>query len=283
MATNPDAIGLLLVGHGTRDKAGARQFLELAETLKERFAPVALEAAFLELAQPGIEAGVDRLLMRGVEQVVTVPVILFAAGHVKRDIPGQVEAAVAARGRSDVRQVQVGHLGCHEAIVELSRMRMEEAERGGASGWGVPREDPRNEKVVGTVHPTCLLLVARGSKDIQAAEEMRQFATLRQAAESRLTVEVAFLAMAEPSLEQQVAKLAESRFRRVIVQPHFLFEGELVERIGGQIARAAADQPQIEWIVTQPLADPVGKPGLASELLAKVIRDRCREAGFVLS
>jgi sirohydrochlorin cobaltochelatase len=283
MLIDSQNLGLLLVGHGTRDEAGALQFLELAERLKGYFAAVAVEAAFLELAKPGIDAGVERLLGRGAKEIVTAPVILFAAGHVKRDIPGQVAAAVAARGRDGVRQVQVGHLGCHEAVVELSRLRMEEAERGGASGWGVPREDTGNEEMAGRIHLTCLLLVARGSKDEEAAAEMHEFARLRQAAEPELKVEVAFLAMAQPSLEQQVAKLAASGFRRVVVQPHFLFEGELVERIRGQIAKTAAETPQIEWIVTRPLADPVGKPGLASELLAKVIHDRCWPAGFVLS
>jgi sirohydrochlorin ferrochelatase len=77
-----------------------------------------------------------------------------------------------------------------------------------------------------------------------------------------------------------LAKLTAAAFARVIVQPHFLFEGELVDRIRGQITEITARQPQKEWIVTQPLADAPGKPGLASELLAKVILDRCREAGI---
>ena len=125
-----------------------------------------------------------------------------------------------------------------------------------------------------------MLLVARGSRDGQAKEEMRQFGALREEMSRDSKVEVAFLAMAEPSLEQQLANLAGGRFRRVIVQPHFLFEGELVDRIRGQIAEIAAAHPETEWIVTHPLADQPGKFGLASELLQKVILDRCQEGGI---
>jgi len=284
MSNESKNVGLLLVGHGTRDEMGTRQFLELADGLKERFGPLAVEAAFLELAQPDIRVGVERLLERGIEQIVTVPVILFAAGHVKRDIPGQVAAALAARGRSDVRQFQVMHLGCHPAIVQLSRLRMEAAERGGASGCGVPRQEPGNEEAlvekVGTAYPTCLLLVARGSSDEQAAAEMCEFAGLRRADQPGMQVDVAFLAKAKPSFDEHLAKLAVADYKRVIVQPHFLFEGELVDRIRGQIAETVAEQPQTEWIMTEPLADPPGKPGLASELLAKVIFQRCQEVGI---
>lgn len=286
MLNSGRSLGILLVGHGTRDEVGTQQFLELAEGLKEAFAPLAVEAAFLELAQPGISVAVDRLLDRGVDEIVTAPVILFAAGHVKRDIPLQVASAITVRGRSDIRQVQVGHLGCHEALVELSRVRMEEAVR--------ERSDmeTRGQGDNGT---ECLLLVARGSTDEAAAEEMRQFAALRQAGLSGVQVEVAFLAKARPSFEDKLAEIkalldkpevategTESRIatgcQTVIVQPHLLFEGELVDRIRSQIAEIAAEQPQTEWIVTQPLADSPGKTGLARQLLRKVILDRCNKA-----
>src|SRR5215203_3307856 len=67
---------ILLVGHGTREETGTQQFLELVEVLKERLAPAAVEAAFLELREPGIEVGVERLLGQEIERLVTVPLLL---------------------------------------------------------------------------------------------------------------------------------------------------------------------------------------------------------------
>jgi sirohydrochlorin ferrochelatase len=275
MSNKLENVGLLLVGHGTRDQSGTRQYLELAEGLKERFKPLAVEGAFLELAQPGIDIAVRRLIECGIGQIVTVPVILLAAGHVKRDIPAEVAAALAEHGRTDIKQTQVGHLGCHPALIELSQVRMEEA-----LGLCVSPGNPGNEEAVGTARPTCLLLVARGSSDDQAAEEMREIAALREAERRGMDVKVAFLAKARPSLDEQLVKLAGADYERVIVQPHFLFEGELVQRIRGQIGGIASTHTKTEWILTRPLADSLGTIGLASKLLQKVILDRCQEVGI---
>ncbi len=142
--------GILLVGHGTRSDVGTAQFLALAERIRGSAGQIVVEPAFLELRQPGIDAAVGRLLEQGIERLVTMPLLLFAAGHAKEDIPRAVAAALEQRGRGDVVQVQAGHLGCHSALVGLSGRRMEKAVsqvlRGGASRSCVPRRKPGNEE-----------------------------------------------------------------------------------------------------------------------------------------
>ncbi len=272
MSNSSATTGILIVGHGTRDETGTRQFLELVEMLKVRLAPAAVEAAFLELREPGIGAGVEQLLARGIDQLVTVPLLLFAAGHIKRDVPGEVEKALLALGRGDLPRVQAGHLGCHPDLLELSRRRMEE---------GAEREQESGVRSQGSgKKQTCLLLVARGSKDDEASAEMHRFAALRAEKDPELVVETAFLAMAQPTFDDQLIKIAAANYARVIVQPHFLFEGELVERIRCQTTECARNRLETEWIVALPLADRPGEAGLASELLANVILDRLREAGI---
>src|SRR5262245_56819399 len=133
--------GLLLVGHGTRSEVGTAQFLALAKAIRNRVSDeLRVEAAFLELQQPDIEAAVGRLVDQGIDQLVTMPLLLFAAGHAKEDVPGAVAGALARRERSDIRLTQAQHLGRHSAVVELSRLRMEEAEcRRGDRGQGTDR------------------------------------------------------------------------------------------------------------------------------------------------
>ena len=110
---------------------------------------------------------------------------------------------------------------------------------------------------------------------------MYEFARVRQAGSlPHGEIEVAFLAMARPLLGERLQEIAPRRYGRVIVQPHLLFHGELVESIGNQVAEAALRWPETEWIVTEPLADRPGKVTRASELLEKVILDRCSEAGI---
>jgi sirohydrochlorin cobaltochelatase len=122
---------------------------------------------------------------------------------------------------------------------------------------------------------TCHLLVGRGSRDESATAEMHEFARLCAEATSQPT-EVAFLAMANPSLAEQLRNLPLRGYQRIVVRPHLLFHGELVEALGRQVDLAKLEYPRIQWFTAKPLADPPGVSGPASQLLETVILDRCR-------
>jgi sirohydrochlorin cobaltochelatase len=258
--------GLLLVGHGTRSAVGVEQFLSLARRIARRLAPVSVEPAFLELQQPDIPTAVARLVEQNIHQLVTLPLLLFAAGHAKLDIPQAVNAALAPIGATHIQQLQAAHLGCHPALVELSERRTNEI-------------SPSSF----ILHPSslvCLLLVGRGSHDESATAEMHEFARLRAQKLPGTRVEVAFLAMARPLLADQLATIAREGQRHVIVQPHLLFDGELIESISRQVATVAAAYPQTQWHLVAPLADPPGTTSQATKLIEKVILDRCQGAGI---
>jgi sirohydrochlorin cobaltochelatase len=256
---------LLLVGHGTRSDVGKRQFLELTVRVAKNLAPLRVEPAFLELSLPDIEAAIKKLVPAQISRLVTLPLLLFAAGHAKRDIPEAVRAALVRFGLSHVTQIQAAHLGCHPALIALSQRRMNEI---------------LADKLPIAASETCLLLVGRGSHDESATAEMHEFARLRQLAQRRMRVEVAFLAMAQPLLQERLVYVTSQNFRRVIVQPHLLFQGELVDAVEEQVAQARDRNPKIEWLVTSPLADAVGNVTPASQILENVILERCEEAGI---
>jgi len=260
-----DDIGVLLVGHGTRSAAGTRQFLELADELARRIAPIKLEPAFLEIQQPGIAAAVERLLARKIERLTVLPVLLFAAGHAKRDIPQAVALALAACGRAELPRAQAAHLGCHPAILTLSGRRMAEA---------------LVDKTAFPTEESCLLLVGRGSPDDTATAEMQEFARLRQRQEGGLRTEVAFLAMARPLLAEKLEQLAAANYQRVIVQPHLLFEGDLADSLRQQVGRTAKIHPEKEWLVAPLLDDSLGEAGYGTAMLNDAIQARCHETGI---
>src|SRR5438105_3545533 len=117
--------GLLLICHGTRDPAGIAEFLALAERVRGAAGPRPVEACFLELAEPTIDGGIARLAERGVRRITIVPLLLFAAGHAKRDIPRAVAAAVERFPGMETRPTLP--LGCHERLLALSARRYAEA------------------------------------------------------------------------------------------------------------------------------------------------------------
>jgi sirohydrochlorin cobaltochelatase len=228
--------GILLVGHGTREAVGVQEFLQTARLVADALAEFALEPCFLELAVPTIATAVSRLLDRDIERLVVVPVLLFAAGHAKADVPRAVREALA--DHPDVQWVQAAHLGCHPAILALSGQRFMEA----------LKDRPACENST-----TALVLVGRGSHDKEAVAEMQRFATLIPQRTAVDHVEVCFCAMATPSLKTALPSVAAQGFARVIVQPHLLFGGVLSASIHEAVARCANQHPGTEWLVAETL------------------------------
>lgn len=265
MTTTPT--GVLIVGHGTRSPLGRAQFLWLAEQVQTLLIPLQLEPAFLELAEPTIDEAVGRLVQRGIEQLVTLPLLLFAAGHAKEDIPSAVKSALKKHGKSELPCSQAAHFGCHPALLELSRLRLQESLEAAASP--IVEREPQ----------TCHLLVGRGSHDETATAEMREFARLSQQA-TQLPTEIAFLAMARPRVSAQLVACASRGFERVIVQPHLLFHGDLIESLRHQVGEASREFGQVQWLTAETLADPPDTSSLATELLVAVIRERCLTTGW---
>jgi sirohydrochlorin cobaltochelatase len=230
--------GLLLVGHGTREPAGVQEFLELARQLAAQTPEAALEPCFLELAEPTVAAGIARLLERGIGELIVAPVFLFAAGHAKRDLPEAVVAALGAAGRESMPRRQVAPLGLHPDVLALSRRRYEAALAGRVA---VPAAD------------SALVMIGRGSSDPEATADMHRYAAAHGEQLGLGRWEVGFLAVAHPTLAQALRAAARHGARRIVVQPHLLFEGLLAAEVRQAVARAQGEWPSQEWLVTHPL------------------------------
>lgn len=248
-------VGVLLVGHGTRDPVGVAEFLALAELVRARLEPVPVRPGFLELAEPSIDTAIADLAAAGVQSVYVAPVLLFAAGHAKRDIPDAVAAAAARYGLGV--SGQTAHFGCRPELVALSRRRFDEAVSGGEF---TPGE---------TLH----LMVGRGSTDETATAEMREFSARRAAAGSALKTVTAFAAMAEPRIEPALEQAASTGARHIVVQPHLLFAGELLDRVASLTADAARRHPSVTWTLTRHL-------GAESELVECLVASLAETCGI---
>ncbi|MBM4059333.1 MAG: hypothetical protein FJ275_14025, partial [Planctomycetes bacterium] len=116
----PPRCGLLVVGHGTADEVGAAETARVAALVAAALPGVPVTLGFLEVIGPTIGDGLAHLAARGCHEVVATPLLLFEAGHAKRDVPEAIAGPAAARGMT-VRLA--GPLGCHPAIVRLSVAR----------------------------------------------------------------------------------------------------------------------------------------------------------------
>ena len=232
--------GVLLVGHGTRDVEGQREFLRLGELVAQQLGPIPSAACFLELAEPSIDVAVRELAGAGVRQLIVAPVLLFAANHSERDIPELVAKAIAAvnsEGGEISSTTQLPVLDSCPELVTLSANRFRKAVE-------IAKEGGKD---------AVLLMVGRGSSHSEAVQAMRQFTERRVDVTRVARAETCFLAVAEPRLEEALAKIAEQRPTAVVVQPHLLFSGRLTQRIAAQVATLRQTHPETEWIVASHL------------------------------
>lgn len=211
----------------------------MVEQLTRRLAPTPVEPCFLELAEPTIAGGLQRLHARGAEHVVVAPLLLFAAGHAKEDIPAAVVCSPTA-AEHGLLWTQAEPLGLHPRIVELSVLRFEET----IAALPDPRAGPTAR------YDTLLVLVGRGADDAEALAEMEKFAALRDAASPLGGFELAYAALAEPLVDTVLPRVAGGRHERIIVQPHLLFAGELLNRLQRKVETAAAAVPEKQWSLT---------------------------------
>ncbi len=217
---------LLLIGHGTRDAEGKQTFLDFVAAYQNLDKSRPVVSCFLELTNPTIQEGVDKLVEAGYTELSAVPVLLFAARHNKFDITNELDRA---RERHPQVKFHYGrHFGIAPKILELWRSRLAELDQANFN---------RSE--------TVLLFVGRGSSDPDANGDVYKLARMLWEGSGYLTVETCFIGITHPRLKDgfQRAKLYQPK--RIIVLPYFLFTGVLVKKIFDITAQQQEQYPGI--------------------------------------
>ena len=225
---------VLLCGHGSRDPDAIGEFEIAAAALRRRLAPRDFATGYLEFARPTIQQGLTDLMARGARRILAVPGMLFAASHVKNDLPWEMNSFMAANPGIEVR------LGRDLAID--AKLLTAAAERIAAA---VPEH--RGE--------TLLVVVGRGTNDPDANSNIAKITRMLWEGIGFGWAETAFSGVAHPRVDAALERAARLGFRRIVVFPYFLFTGVLVKRIYAQTDAAAARFPAIEFVKASYLRD----------------------------
>lgn len=234
-----EKIGVMLCGHGSRDVDAIREFQALAGHLARRLPQYEVESGFLEFAKPIIRTGLDALKAKGVSRVLAVPGMLFAAGHVKNDLPWEINSFAAEH--PDLPIVFGRELAIDTKLLAAAKARIEEAEA--QAGPGVGRQD------------TLLLVVGRGTNDPDANSNIAKVARMLWEGMGFGWAEIAFSGVAYPLVDQALERVTRLGCKRVVVFPYFLFTGILVKRIYDWTDEAAAAHPGIQFVKAPYLND----------------------------
>jgi len=243
---------VLLVGHGSRREKSNEQVRELAGQLEGRLG-IPVDAAFLELAEPAIDEAIAGLA-RTVSQVSVVHLSLFAASHVKNDVPLAVTQAREAHPELTINNG--AHLGVHPAILDLLDDRVREVE----AELGVDR----------TEDDVAVVVCARGSSDPDANADVHKLARLLYEGREFGRCEASFIGVTEPLLDETLHDIAKTRPDAVAVVPYMLGDGVLTGRIKDGAREFDAEYPYVDAAPGEPL-------GTDTRLL-DVLGDRWQEA-----
>jgi sirohydrochlorin cobaltochelatase len=223
---NGDAPALMIVGHGSRDPRGAREFHALVALVRRRNPSLTVEGGFIELSRQPISECVDRLAESGARNVAAVPLMLLAAGHAKDDIP-----ATLVREKMGHPEMSFSYgraLGIRPELLELVDERIS----------AVVLEEEKKE--------TAVLIVGRGSSDPDANSDLCKIARLYYEGRPYPVVESAYVSMTPPDVAEGLDRCLRFGVKRVILFSYFLFTGVLEERIRGQGEAFAEANPGVE-------------------------------------
>jgi sirohydrochlorin cobaltochelatase len=243
---------LLLVGHGTVDDGGVREFHAFVDRMRARMAPSGVDVAggFIELSAPAVTESWAELAGKGHRRIAAVPLVLVAAGHGKGDIPAALEREAR---RSPGMSYAFGRpLGPHPLLLDLLDERI------AAAAGRAQRAD------------TAVLLAARGSSDPDANAEICKVARLLQETRGFAFVETAFISLTRPSVPEGLERARRLGAGRIVVAPYFLFDGVLPQRVVEQSVAFGRETANVEMLLAGHLGD--------SDELADLVVERYHEA-----
>lgn len=231
--------GIMICGHGSRDADAILEIERLVEKLIPRLSEYDVAGSYLEFARPVIREGLEGLLEKGCERILAIPGMLFAAGHVKNDLPWEVNSFAA--DHPEIQIVMGRELAIMPQLLKASEERIHAAEQ--HAHHDVAREE------------TCLVVVGRGTNDSDANSNISKVARMLGEGMGFGWTEVAYSGVTHPRVDECLRRIAKLGFKRYLIFPYFLFTGVLVKRVYDQTAELAAEFPAIEFLKAHYLDD----------------------------
>lgn len=232
-------LGVMVCGHGSRDADAVRQFQAVARGIEQRLPQYDVESGFLEFATPIIRDGLDALIGRGVTDILAIPGMLLAAGHVKNDVPSVLNAYADQHPGVSIRFGR--DLGLDLKLIRAAGDRVQEA------------LDAADDSV--KMHETMLTLIGRGTSDPDANSSICKITRMLWEGKGFGWAETGYSGVTFPLVEPALEHASKLGYKRIVVFPYFLFTGVLVKRIYDYTDQVAARHPEIDFIKAPYLND----------------------------
>lgn len=214
------APALIALAHGSRDPRSSATIQALVAEVRRLRPDLPVEAAFLDLSRPSFGKVVDKLVRKGHEEIVVVPMLLSEAYHAKVDVPSAVADLSAKHPDVQIRASRI--LGLEPSFLSLLDQRLRTA-----------LKEARVREL------DALVLAAAGSSDPLANQAVARLARV-WGARHHLPVTAAFAASAPPAAGEAVRAFRAEGRRHVAMASMFLAPGFLPDRAAELALEAGA-------------------------------------------
>lgn len=194
---------ILYIAHGTRVSLGEQQAFQFIKKAQAKIPVEIQEIAFLEISSPSVAQGIANCVQRGANEIIVMPLLLFAAQHAKSDLP-QILKKVASRYPKV--NFQIG------TPIGITRTMI----------------DAVVEQLASVHFPekAQIILVGRGSSDPDIQRDFAEVASRVKLRTALRNIEIAFLYGEGPQLKE-VIEHSKEREDQLILVPYLLFTGLL--------------------------------------------------------
>lgn len=215
---------VLYVSHGSRVEEARKEAVTFLQSVEERVHVPLQEICFLELAEPDVSQGFEKLVQRGATKIAIIPVLLLSAGHYYEDIPEELEQVMLKY--PDVQVTYGKPLGVQERITDILVERIEQTH--------IERRPDTN-----------ILLVGRGSKNPGTSRAIEQIASELQVKLNAANVNVCYLAACPPSFDEGLETSLKEGWSQTFVVPYLWFTGLLMHSMQKKINQLQTNDQQV--------------------------------------
>ena len=221
---------ILICGHGSRNKLAIAEFEELTKLIQKRYPNILVEYGFLEFAKPSLVDALDKLRDNFIKKVIAIPAMLFAAGHVKNDIPSLL---INYSTKTGIEIIYGRELGINNLMISAACERV---------------KDVFKENNSLKPEESLLVVVGRGSSDPDANSNVSKITRMIVEGIGLGWGETVYSGVTFPLVEPGLKNVVRLGYKNIIIFPYFLFSGVLVTRIKRQSDLVAINNPHISFI-----------------------------------
>lgn len=116
---------VVLLGHGSIREQANMEVRAMWDMMKAELPELQISGCFVEVAQPTLEAEIDRLAEAGMQRIIIVPMFLTRGQHLSNGIPRILE--MMRNKYADIQIDLTRHLGIDPLLAEIIKNRLKEA------------------------------------------------------------------------------------------------------------------------------------------------------------